>query len=303
MVISKIAFELGQNYEIEELKELKYRTEDLLFFKRNGITNFSRLEKTEYEIIYECVKKTIKDKDKNQIKKVIFITSSFDDYSKRKHLFSKLLVDLDLKNAIPLGIFLSRCNNYSSALQIAKSILIGEKIEHVLIVSFDWVRCSSKTPQIMSSNSSVLSDGVVSFMVSMKGEEGYRVLDIALSTDQTLYDKEKVDYINQMKILMGEIKKISKTILDRNSLTKLDFKYFITGNYNLIVQKNYALLSGFDFDQIYLDNISSGHAFSSDQLISLGSLEGSCKIKENDKIFLLGTGDYYWGAVIVEKLK
>ena len=223
-----------------------------------------------------------------------------DDFSIRKPIFSKILCDLGLSHVIPLGLFLSRCNNYTAAFKLGQSILLGEDFSKVLVLNFDWMRYSSKTNQVMDSNLSILSDAVVSCILDRDDREGFKLIDVELEANQLLY-KNNLGLVNEMKYLSNGLKKISKNILERNELTINDFGRLITGNYNKIVQKNYALILGFDLKKISYDQ-EQGHFFSGDQLIQLEKLEKEDKIECNEKIFLLGTGDYYWGVTILEKI-
>lgn len=299
MTITNINFNKGYEHSLKEIQDLE--TEKFDFFMKNGINFFCKNRDSEYEAMFQCLKKTLKHVDKSKIKKIIFSTSSLDNYTLRKSIISQLLMALNLPHVIPVGVFLSRCNNYAPALLIAQSILKSENQSIVPILNFDWMKYSSKTPQIMGSNLSILSDAVVSFMVTHEEESsGYKIIDLSLETNQILY-KNDLGLINEMKYLSEGLKKMSTKILSQNNLTKRDFKAFISGNYNTIVQKNYAMILGFDIEQIRYDQ-SQGHFFASDQIIQLKKIQEDPKYIAKDKFFLLGTGDYYWSACILEKI-
>ena len=194
-------------------------------------------------------------------------------------------------------------------MRIAKSIIEGEEIKHVLIVCYDWTTFSSKTPQVMESNSSFLSDAVISCIVSNKNTPSvnntgtYKVVDFETSSNHTLYDKRIVNYVQGIKISADSIKKVSKTLFLRNNLNSTDFKCFIAGNFNTMLKKNYAFISGFKKEQVYENDSLMGHSFSTDQLIALKNICTDVSgVEHGEYLYVLWSGDYFWGGLILRKV-
>src|SRR5690606_14825070 len=99
------------------------------------------------------------------------------------------------------------------------------------------------------------------------------------------------------------IKVISEKLFQNSAYNKNDIDILITGNYNLSIQKNYAILLGLNPNILFTENITSfAHIYSCDQIIALNTLEKNKQVEKGSKCLLLGTGDVYWGAIITEKV-
>src|SRR6476469_1122468 len=111
--ISDIEYSLGALTDIEEIEELK-GTVNLDTLRQLGLKTFSKSD-SDYELMLNCARRTLKRSgiDPTDIKVVVYSTSSLDDHHSKKKDISKLLCEIGLFNSYPIGIYLSRCTNFS----------------------------------------------------------------------------------------------------------------------------------------------------------------------------------------------
>ncbi|WP_273761794.1 3-oxoacyl-[acyl-carrier-protein] synthase III C-terminal domain-containing protein [Nostoc sp. UHCC 0926] len=303
--LSSIAYNLGNFYSIEEINELRDKPEVLESLLTLGLDKYSKSNLTTLEMARESGIQTL-DKANisgKEIDVLIYATYSLWDFQSSPFVeIGHLIHELGLKNAYPIGTFLSGCGNLQTAIRIATNLIRGEECKNILIITAD--KFSENTSRLVQPNVSVLSDAAASCLITNdEVQGGFEVL----STNQVM--NSEISYFDPIqhsleifeRILAGSQKAFQQALqaIDKESN---HFRLIITNNYNLSVTK--SLCANLDFypDQAYTDNIPRfAHASAADNLINLHDLSVSNPLFANDLILLLGTGPMTWGCTVLSK--
>jgi 3-oxoacyl-[acyl-carrier-protein] synthase III len=196
---------------------------------------------------------------------------------------------------------MSRCSSAITCIRHAvNQIQTEDGVNNVLVLLVDKALEEVRSKRTLNNSMSIFSDGACAFMVC-RGAGGHFLLhSVNESTGNQLNGiNTTTDFVNYLQRFSAGLKSLSRQVLEEMSLQAEDFKYFIGGNYNLSILKNYAILSGFKPKQLYYPNLKDmAHAYSSDLLITLKTLKKE-DLKHGDKLFLLGTGSFHWGASVI----
>ncbi len=295
--LKKINYQLGSIYDVETLKE---DTEYVNYLKSVGLNFYSKSDCNEFELVYKAAKKTLFNQEKPQF--VIYSSDSLDNHENQKDDFSKLMCDLEISNIYPIGQFLNRCSNFSSCLVNAINLLkTNLNIKSVLIMLSDKIYPHQNR---LSPLNYVASDSAASVIISReKTPECFEILNAMEYADHSMvYIDPQKQLIPFIKKTEEAIRKVTQSHLDKINLKRNEFIKFICGNYNLTIMENYLKISGFDQSQLYTELLSRyGHTFSSNSLICLKKIIP--QLKNNDKLFLLTTGDIFFGSISLKFFK
>lgn len=301
--LSNIEYFLDKSKPLSELETLKADQDNLDTLIALGLDSYVDTSMSEYDMAINTVQKTLKSSKLGSadIEAVIYGTSSLKNHIYDKDQFSKAMCELGLDRVYPIGTFLSRCTNFSNCIRLARNLIVAEGMKNVLVILSDRVDNTLRS-RVLPSYISVASDGASSFIVSSEVGD-YKVLGVEHYTSQAMHDiAPNKNFTKFITDFSDGLKKLSSKLLDKVELVPADFKRMVTGNYNHSILKNYALMAGFKPNQLFLDNVPRfAHAMSSDQMIALADINNNHMISKGDKLFVMGTGDYYWGGVVVEK--
>lgn len=297
--ISHINFQLGNKVKIDDLGIHGAISDEIEVMSALGLEYFSAAE-SHYSLAAECISRTIKEIGDKKIQQVVYATSTLDDHDFLKNEFGRIMSDLGLSNIYPVGTFLSRCNNFISAVRLAVNMILGQGMDNILVVLADR-HSKSNESRIVSPGNYLISDCASSFLISTDKASDYKILGMAHYTDQDTgnlrSDTHFVDYLQ--RISLG-IKTVADLLIKELDLPRENFKAFITGNYNSAIMKNYARLAGFNEKLVYSETLSeTAHVYASAQAIALKTILQQKTLRQGDQMFVLGTGDYFFGSMVV----
>jgi 3-oxoacyl-[acyl-carrier-protein] synthase-3 len=300
--ISALAYELGETPR--SLESLATVPDDILEQLREGTLDTYRVSsRTPLELARAPLARSLEAltaQERGMLRQVIFATNSFHDSAIAELVaVSRMLVELDIAQATPIGLFLSFCANVQSAIAIARGLISIEGAGSILVVCSD-VR-SSEANRLVAPNISVLSDAAVSFMLS-SSDGPFRVLDSRLRVDSVLggLDREQ-HFLTYMDGVARNVTAVVGEVLSRLDLTPDDIARVFPNNYNKWVCRSMAELAGFPEERLYLNNIPRfAHAFAADNVINLIDCSRNGGVASGDLLGLFGTGAFQWGCTILE---
>lgn len=89
----------------------------------------------------------------------------------------------------------------------------------------------------------------------------------------------------------------------RGALTELpsgpaDYDWLVTSNYCTTNVDDFADLAGIDRDRVFRGTVARyGHVFAADGLINLAELTGTGRVAPGERVLVLSTGPFSWGAI------
>lgn len=295
LYISNIAYALGDVQSIKEIKS-DSKTDEIELLLATGMEKFRKSPKSNEELAYEAAEKTLKESDTapEEIGALIFSTTVLSLETKFNiRIIDRILLDFGLKNAYPLGYFLSNCANIIGAIKFAASLIRSGDHQTILVVVSD--KLPKDEERFMESNESILSDGAVSFILS-SGKGEYELLHLTQKIDPS-YVSEKFNVTGYLKRCAAGIKSTFAELVKLDNSAISDYKKVFIGNYNLMVQRIYSNELGMAQDQLFLDNIPRiGHVFSSDLLINYKDFvdTNTDTLKSGDLFGFIGIGPSRW---------
>jgi 3-oxoacyl-[acyl-carrier-protein] synthase III len=297
MFISNINFSLGNLESIDSIEEIESE-DQLKTLKTLGLQEFSKSDLSEFELAYSCAEKSINEYA-STIDLVIYVSCSLDNHENIKDGFSKLMCDLGLPQVYPIGSFISRCSNLSMALRLASNVLKTEsEINSILLVLSDKVNQGEK--RVHFSNY-ISSDASSSCIISKtKPEKSFEILDIEEFVDHSAYSiSAEKNFVKYIEVCTLGIENVSRKLMNNLNFSSEDFDHFLCGSYNSSIINNYSRICGFTKEKTFSKNLRNyAHTFSSTCLISLKTM--MLDLRKGDKLFLLTTGDIFFGAVALK---
>jgi 3-oxoacyl-[acyl-carrier-protein] synthase-3 len=278
--------------------------EEIQHLQRTGLVRYSVLERPLRQIYPECVKQTLDRAGllPAAVDAIVFFTSTFESYQDYDDL-AWLSDELGLTNALPMGLFLGQCTNYSNALLVASNLVTTNGLDNVLLLGAD-VLDEARASRVLGGRLSVFSDAVVSCLVSARDRGGYELGPIRHHYLPHMYKvdpaRDILPYINGFSDgLRTACQKLYRAL----DLQGSAFARLVPANLNLQVLKNYAALAGVPFDRTFTANVGRyGHMFSYDQLISLATLAEEGAVTSGDRLLVVGVGaDYLFSALSVTR--
>jgi 3-oxoacyl-[acyl-carrier-protein] synthase III len=302
LFLDALAYELGE--EARPVAELPNVAEDIREqLQQGGLRTYRVSSRTPIELARGPVTRTLAaldDEERARIKRVIFATNSFHDPSiATVREISRLLVDVGLGSAVPIGLFLSFCANLQSAIDVARGLLALEPGHAVLIICTD-VRPRDED-RLVEPNISVLSDAAASLVLSPR-EGRYRVLDSRFQVESALGLLDRsTEFLEYMDGVSRGVTSVLGDTLAALELEPTEVARLLPANHTRWVCRAMAELAGFEESRLYLDNIPRvAHAFAADNVINLYDYEEAGNVRAGDLIALFGSGGFQWGCTLVE---
>ena len=173
---------------------------------------------------------------------------------------ARVLNQLGLVNAFPIGITLNNCTSFLSAIVMAANVVSGGRYTNVLIITADKVYNES----IRMNNFALLSDAAASCVVTSRDSDGYRlVADIFRASDDPMHSNHGRDDAPLYRRVFNEIMEVAEL---RPEQIRQVFCSNIFRSVTMMKERKLGLSKS----QIFLDNVARyGHCFSADNFINL----------------------------------
>nr|MDZ8059833.1 3-oxoacyl-[acyl-carrier-protein] synthase III C-terminal domain-containing protein [Nostoc sp. EkiNYC01] len=307
--LTGLGYKLGDFYPIDEIDELKERTEDELLetLLEVGLEKYTKLDLSPFDMARESIQSTLKNAsiNSNKIDALIYATSSFwnPSFSSTKEI-SRLINECSLVNPYPIGLFFSECGNMQIAIRVASSLIKSKEFKNVLVVATDKVAYNQT--RIVPPDLSICSDAAASCIITSEIEEGFEVVHTTQYMNAAMADIDPNNFEQIEQYLNNAMNGIQQTIhktMQSTMKTSNDFKQVIMNNYNLSVTQTICKLGNFEYEQVFKENISRfAHAFACDTLINLADFSDKNQLNSGDLLLLLGTGPSTWGANVICKI-
>ncbi|MET1077269.1 MAG: hypothetical protein ABWY06_04530 [Pseudomonas sp.] len=301
LCISQPAYRLGEPRPVAELPELAGDAAGLGYLRSLGIEQYARAERPLAELMREAAAEALDSAGcaPLDIGAIVYASSRYDPHSDLDSL-PVLAQRLGMDRAVPYGVFLGQCANFSHALTLARALIELEGRGPVLVIIADAL--PSLAGRILARRTSVLSDGACAFVAG--GRAQVRVHGLITQASPALVA------LDPMGGLLAFIEGVSQGFrstcaagLDAAGLGAEAYRWLLVGNYNLAVQRNFTALAGFADAQLFSANRSRfAHSFAADQMIALADLLSSDQLQVGQRAFCVGTGHHLWSAMSLERL-
>lgn len=262
---------------------------------QGGLSRFSVLDEPVRTYYPGCVGESLDKVELSgaDVDAVLFISSTFSTYDNHADVV-ELCRQLGLTRALPLGLFLGQCSNFSYALMLARSLIDSQGMRTVLLLGADSLD-ESLGSRVLPANASVFSDTVLSCVVSADLAHGYRVEAVEHIVEPELSALDPaVDILKFMDLFILRLQELCGRTYSRTGHTPEEFRSLVLANLAIPVLRNYAAVARIPFSRVPTGGIERfGHCFAYDQLITLAELAEHGELDTGDLALVLGVGDNY----------
>lgn len=284
----------------EEL-EKKYQVEENYIVKRTGIKQRFYAKEEIEQLAINASKEALKNiKEKMDL----IIVASISGRSQMPSISYEIQKYFDIKNCMCMDI-LAGCAGFINALDIAKLYIDSGRINTALVVGVE--KLSVHLDQNDINTEILLADGAGAIVIKK-------------SNDDKLYDSyieskgqkgEILTCVNNEKIYMDgkevykyavtdTVKNINK-LLEKNEITMEDITYVIPHQSNRRILSSMANKLNLPSDKMYSNVEEYGNTFCASIPIALDDMFKQNKLKENDKVILIGYGGgLNTGSILLE---
>jgi 3-oxoacyl-[acyl-carrier-protein] synthase III len=235
---------------------------------------------------------------------VVYSSSTFGDQhgDQIDKQVARCLKNVRLETVYPLGLYLSQCNNFFAALDIATQYLVSKRCQTILMVFADRVLDESTRFKNLAIN----SDAASACVLTTRHDLNLPLSLEGLSIKTHLTDKDMIDpssnaldielherYLNGITSVFDQA--LNQANIDRDNLNAL-----VCHNFTFSALRQIANKININEALVFKDNIIKfGHAYTCDTLINLHDCIKRLSITSDDtRIGVIGTGLYFWGSAI-----
>jgi 3-oxoacyl-[acyl-carrier-protein] synthase-3 len=302
LYVDGLAYELGdEEHDLGELTSVLSGVRDSL--RDAGLASYRTTTRSPIELARGPLTKTLSvlsDDERASLRRVILATNSLDSPSLAgAHDLSLLLAELGVPQVFPIGLFLSFCANFQSALDLARALIATGEDDAVLVVCTDVLPPDRE--RLVKPNISVTSDAAVSFLVTAS-EGPFRLLATRLRADSSLGSLDRgTEFIQYMDKATRALVALVDETLGAAQITFEQVSLAIPNNYNNRVCTYTARAAGFDESLVFLDNVPRvAHAVAADNPINLFDCWASGRVGPGGVVGLIGSGAFQWGCSVIE---
>lgn len=310
MRLGAIGYELGEiSVALEDNVSLANERKSQLFLRTMGFANYHLTERT-LGVLSECAIKKCFSKAEIKADKVdivIYASSTFGD--RHGDVIDKdvanCLISCGLESIYPIGIYLSQCNNFFAALDIAAQYLKSEEPKTALLIFAD--RVLDETTRFK--NLAINSDAAVACLVSTCTDIDLEFEVKGFSKSTRLITGDMIDPVtNSMNRKIHEsylkgIRNVFDEAMSKGESYAKNLQQIICHNFSYSALRQIANSINVNENLIYKRNIPEfGHAYTCDSLINLDCYyqENALTLNRNMPIAIIGTGLYFWGAAVLQ---
>jgi 3-oxoacyl-[acyl-carrier-protein] synthase-3 len=293
-----IAFELGVAKPIAGIGSVAIREGVIDNFLRNGLRDYRETESTPVQLATSCIVRTMALAGllPDQIDALIYASNSFSEPGRFAREISQAMSELGLWRLAPIGVTMSECANFATALRIAHGLVASEGLKRVILVTTDV--CPTDDARLVPSVT-VLSDGAASCLVTDEHVEGFEILAMEHAANHQLraIDPER-ESIRMFRSTAAEIRRCAGRALARCSMQPDQLTALVFNNLSRSVLQLYAAQCQVDWSRVYANVAEMGHVYAADALINLDGARRS-RGYEGAVFMLVVNGICCWGSIIL----
>lgn len=285
------------NKELEE----KYNVEENYIFKMTGIKQRFYAEEEIEELAINATKKALENIKENID---LIIVASVSETNQMPSISYKIQKHFNIKNCMCIDI-LAGCAGFINALDIAKLYIDANRINTALVVGVE--KLSNFIDKTDINTEILLSDGAGAIVIK-KSQEPKLYYSYIESKGQkgeilTYTDKNKI-YMNGKEIykyaVTDTVKNINK-LLDISNINIEELSYIIPHQSNKRILESISKKLNIKEDKMYFNVDKCGNTFCASIPIAIDDMIKLNKLKEKDKIILIGYGGgLNTGSILLE---
>ncbi|BCJ50046.1 3-oxoacyl-[acyl-carrier-protein] synthase 3 [Actinoplanes sp. NBRC 14428] len=303
LAVDGISYRHGGWRDVDDLPAA--RPDQIKALNAGGLRRYSVLDRPPREWYAECATESLEKAGvaPADVDAVVFISSTFAAYDDHADLIT-LAHTLGMSHALPLGVFLGQCTNFSQALMVIDGLFRAGHARTVLLVGADALD-EGRASRILDGNLSVFSDTVFTCVVTAGGASGFRLRHVRhrVVPELSALDPAR-QFLRIIDLFAGNLGALCRATYEETGHGPDDLARLVLANLAVPVLKNYAAVAAVPFDRVPAANIPRfGHCFAYDQLITLSTLAERDEVRPGDLLHVVGVGgNYVFSSLLVSRL-
>jgi 3-oxoacyl-[acyl-carrier-protein] synthase-3 len=291
-----ISYVVGDKRAIAEIPELAAQPSLLDDLHGLGLRYYRHATESVLELAGRAVAETLRTASVpvGDIDVVILASSSVRFGQVESGEFVRFAERFGLTRATPIGVSLSECANFGSALRVARGLVAVGEVRNVLVVTAD--ACTGSDQRLNLDVRTVISDGAAACLVGT-GTSRIEVIAASQGTNQLIRVATKGPAIGGLT--RQGVSRVVGDLLDRAGVAREDIQRVIPNNVNEEAGRFMADSAGLDHSLCYLDNLADyAHVHSCDNLINLQTyLEDG--VAPDETVLTMSHGFGTWGTALL----
>lgn len=211
---------------------------------------------------------------------------------------------LGLNGARLYGVWLGESGNLAGALRLAHALLRTTDARTVLVVVADAVPERPGEYRAMPNAVTVNGDGAAACLLSTVHRGPYALEGVGHRARPAAAAAGRATGLREYLAFMAGVRG-ALTALHRTSGTgPHSYQWLVANNYSTSHLDDFADLAGLPHDRVFRGNVARhGHVFTADGLINLAALTGTAEVTAGDRVLVLSTGPFSWGAIGLRRIE
>lgn len=281
--------------------EKKYNVEENYIFKMTGIKQRFYAEEQIEELAINAVKKALENIKENID---LIIVASVSETNQMPSISYKIQKYFNIENCMCMDI-LAGCAGFINALDIAKMYIDANRINTALVVGVE--KLSNFINKTDINTEILLSDGAGAIVVKKSQEPKlyYSYIESKGQKGEILtYTSNNKIYMNGKEIYKYAVTDTAKNIKKLLEISNIDIdelSYIIPHQSNKRILESIAKKININEEKMYLNVDKYGNTFCASIPIAIDDMIELNKLKEKDKVILIGYGGgLNTGSILLE---
>jgi 3-oxoacyl-[acyl-carrier-protein] synthase III len=221
-------------------------------------------------------------------------------------LSTEILAGLGMRGIPVVGVTLAGCANYSSALRVARNMIVAEGLRNVLVIETDQVRGAMQRPYVSrftGAACAIFGDGAASFIVC--GGDSMKDADFELAGMAQIVspiDTERVELNDIWINTVTGFRRVVDEAMRRAGTAPDELAEIVVSNVG--PELNAGLLAALGFPPFLVDSANAArtaHVWSCDNLINLADRCAAQAVPAGALFLLLCNAESYFSAIVCRR--
>ncbi len=216
---------------------------------------------------------------------------------------STVLEPFGLGAARLFGVWLGESGNLASAMRLARSLLVGANLRTVLVVVADAIPAQPGEYRAMP-NAVTINGDAAACLLSTRLPGPYQLVGIGQAAVPAMAAAGRRRGLREYLHFMSGVRSALTLLYQTSGTTAESYQWMVANNYSAANLDDFADIARIPHDRLFRGNVPRyGHLFAADGLINLAGLAESTEIVPGERVLLLSTGPFSWGAVGLLRLQ
>lgn len=263
--------------------------------REHGFGTCSVADRPPSELAADAITKLLRDNEltASDVGAVVYATCSHrGEPAGQDQAVRDVLARVGLAGARRYGVWLGESGNLGAAFRLARALLRDER--EVLVVLADAVPDRPGEYRAMPNAVTVNGDGAAACLLSTVRSGQYTVEEIGTHANPAMSAAGRGSGLREYLEFMAGVRGVLAALPSGPG----GYQWLVTNNYCDANVDDFADLAGIERTRTFRGTVARhGHVFAADGLINLTELTGTARVAPGERVLVLCTGPFSWGAI------